>query len=168
MRRLLTAVIVLAALVAGCSSANRGNTGATSVAMTSSTGDPEAADAALILTMYDTISTAFQRNPDDGVRAIIDTQYPADIKDVDFARCVAAISPGAKTLPRDRRMHFAPQLSTVTADAGYTVNSDRVKGLRPQGRIYETDVVISDGKKPTVRSRHQVIFQGRAYQFSSC
>ena len=65
-------------------------------------------------------------------------------------------------------MHFAPQLSTVTADAGYTVTSDHVKALHPQGRIYVTEVVISDGTKPIVRSRHQVIFKGKAYQFASC
>ena len=96
MRRRLAAVTVLAVLVAGCSSTGRGTSGTPPAVTTSSVGDLEAADAALILTMYDSISTAFERNPDDGARAIISTQYPADSKDVDFARCVTAISPGRK------------------------------------------------------------------------
>ncbi len=31
-----------------------------------------------------------------------------------------------------------------------------------------TDVVINDGTKPTVHPRHQVILNGKAYQFSAC
>jgi hypothetical protein len=69
--------------------------------------------------MYDDISKAFERNADDGVRALIASQYPESIADVDFARCVTAILPGATTLPPTKRMHFTPNLATMTSDPGY-------------------------------------------------
>jgi len=142
-------------------SAPRGQGGSTAA-------DPKAADAALVLDMYDTINRAFQAHPDNGVRAVIAAQYPGDRADVDFARCVDAIVPGAKTLPRSKRLHFSPNVATMTPDPGYTLTSNRVRGLHPKGRIYVTEVTISDGTRPTVRERHQVVLSGRAYQFSSC
>ena len=53
-------------------------------------------------------------------------------------------------------------------DSGETWNPGRVKGLQPQGRIYVTDVTITYGGKPRVHQRHQVILDGKAYQFSAC
>ena len=130
--------------------------------------DPSSADAKLIITMYDDISRAFQRNPDDGVRAIIAAQDPQDRLDVDLARCIDAIMPGAKTLPRTKKVHFVPNVATITLDPGYTLTSDRVAGLHPRGRIYATDVTITDGGRPRVHERHQVVVDGKAYQFSAC
>ena len=118
--------------------------------------------------MYSDITSAFQRKPDDGVRALIAAQYPGDRADVDFARCVSAILPGAKTLPSSKKVHFDPNILTMTPDSGYQLTSFRVKGLHPKGRIYVTDVVITDGGRPTVRHRHQVVLDGKAYQFSTC
>jgi len=69
----------------------------------SATTDSPATEADLILTMHGDITSAFQRNPDDGVRALIGAQYPGDRADVDFARCVSVLLPGAKTLPSQRR-----------------------------------------------------------------
>jgi len=127
-----------------------------------------AADSALILTMYDTINRAFQRTADDGVRAIIAAQDRQDRGDVDFARCVSAILPGATTLPPSKKFHFTPNIATMQPDPGYSLTSNRVKGLHPQGRIYVTDVTITDGGTPRVSPRHQVILNGKAYQFSAC
>lgn len=127
-----------------------------------------AADAALVLDMYARITQAFSRNADDGVRALIASQYPGDLADVAFARCVDAILPGAKTLPRTKRMHFAPNILTMAPDPAYTLSSARVPHLHPRGRIYLTDVMVSDGGKPTVRERHQVVLNNRAYQFTAC
>ena len=118
--------------------------------------------------MYDDISRAFQRNPDDGVRAIIAAQDPQDRLDVDLARCIDAIMPGAKTLPRTKKVHFVPNVATMALDPGYTLTSDRVTGLHPRGRIYATDVTITDGGRPRVHERHQVVVDGKAYQFSAC
>jgi hypothetical protein len=118
--------------------------------------------------MYDTINRAFQRKPDDGVRAIIAAQDPEDRADVDFRRCVSVLSAGGTTLPASKRYHFTPNVATTQPDAGYTVTSSHVKGLHPKGRIYVTDVTITDGGKPRISSRHQVILDGKAYQFSSC
>lgn len=158
---MMVAAAAVVLLTAGCSSGD----GAKS---TQATTDTKAADATLILTMYDNITRTFQRNADDGVRAIIAAQYPGDLADVDFARCINAILPGAKTLPPSKKLHFVPNILTMTLDPGYTLTSDRVKGLHPKGRIYVTDVTITDGSKPAVHQRHQVIVDGRAYQFSSC
>ncbi|MEO6144741.1 MAG: hypothetical protein ABIP19_12245 [Dermatophilaceae bacterium] len=163
MRRIMAAAAVALMLTAGCSSADGGNSPAAPT-----TPDPQAADAKLILAMYADINAAFQRKPDDGVRAIIAAQYPEDLADVDFARCVSAISPGAKTLPKSKKMHFTPNILTTALDPGYKLTSDRVKGLHPKGRIYVTDVTITDGRKPAVHQRHQVILDGKAYQFSMC
>jgi hypothetical protein len=79
------------------------------------------------------------------VRATIAAQYPGDRADVDFARCVSALLPGAKTLPSSKKVHFAPNILTMTPDSGYKLTSHRVKGLHPKGRIYVTDVTITDG-----------------------
>ena len=156
-------------LTAGCSGATDGRTDPPAPpSAVETTADPTRADADLIVTMYDDINTAFQTNPDDGVRAMIAYQYPDDLADVDFARCVAAIEPGATTLPPTKKLHFNPNITTMSPDPGYTLTSDRVKGLHPQGRIYTTDVVINDGTKPTVHPRHQVILNCKAYQFSAC
>jgi len=132
-------------------------------------GPAAAADAVLIKGMYDTINRAFRRNPDDGVRALIAAQDPEDRADVDFARCVSAIQPGAKALPPNKWLSFTPRLTTMLPDSGYTVTSDRVKGLHPSGRIYLMEVAINgNGVRPTVRERHQVVVGGKAYQFSAC
>ena len=53
-------------------------------------------------------------------------------------------------------------------DQSFVLNSPRVTNLHPKGRIYVTDIVITDGGRPTVRSRHQVVLDGRAYQFTTC
>src|SRR6476646_6410322 len=93
MRRIsATAATLCLLLTAGCSSVTDeppNPTARTSAVETRA--DPTRADANLILTMYGDINTAFQTNPDDGVRAMIAYQYPDDLADVDFARCVAAI-----------------------------------------------------------------------------
>ena len=162
MRRVRVAAAAVALmLTAGCS--DGGNSPAAPT-----TTDPKAADAELIVSMYADINAAFQRKPDDGVRAIIAAQYPEDLADVDFARCVNAISPGAKTLPNSKKMHFTPNILTTALDPGYKLTSDRVTGLHPKGRIYVTDVTITDGRKPSVHQRHQVILDGKAYQLSMC
>ena len=164
MRRMTAAAVALVFVVTGCSSGDSG----THIPATATAADAQAADAQLVLTMYANINQTFQRNADDGVRAIIASQYPGDRADVDFARCVNAILPGAKTLPRSKRVHFLPNIPTMSPDPTYTVTSYRVKALHPQGRIYVTDVTITDGSKPTVHRRHQVILDGVAYQFSTC
>lgn len=102
------------------------------------------------------------------MRAIIAAQDPQDRLDVDLARCIDAIMPGAKTLPRTKKVHFVLSVATMTLDPGYTLTSDRVTGLHPRGRIYVTDVTITDGGRPRVRERHQVVLDGKAYQFSAC
>ena len=51
---------------------------------------------------------------------------------------------------------------TMALDPGYPLTSDRVTGWHPRGRIYATDVTITDGGRPRVRERHQVVFDGRA------
>jgi hypothetical protein len=167
----IAALAICLILTAGCSGTTDRRIGSTTAVPPSAVGtsaDPTRADADLILTMYDDINTAFQANPDDGVRAIIASQYPDDLADVDFARCVAAIEPGATTLPPTKKLHFDPNITTMSPDPEYIVTSDRVKNLHPQGRIYATDIAINDGTKPTVHQRHQVILNGRAYQFSAC
>jgi hypothetical protein len=83
-------------------------------------------------------------------------------------RCRRAVEPGATTLPPTKKLHFNPNIATISPAPGYTLTSDRVKGLHPQGRIYATDIAINDGTKPIVHQRHQVILDGRAYQFSAC
>ena len=168
MRRLMVAVALVPLLATACSSAGRPNNSTASTASRSSATGSKAADADLILTMYSDITSAFQSKPDDGVRAIIAAQYPGDRADVDFARCVSALLPGAKTLPSSKKVHFFPNILTMTPDSGYTLTSYRVKGLHPKGRIYVTDVTITDGGRPTVRKRHQVVLDGKAYQFSIC
>ena len=170
-RNYLAALAICLLLTAGCGGATDGQTNSTTAVPPSAvdtSADPTRADADLILTMYDDINKAFQANPDDGVRAIIASQYPDDLADVDFARCVAAIEPGATTLPPTKKLHFEPNITTMTPDPEYTVTSDHVKNLHPQGRIYETDIAINDGTKPTVHQRHQVILDGKVYQFSAC
>ncbi|MEO7119385.1 MAG: hypothetical protein ABIZ34_10480 [Candidatus Limnocylindrales bacterium] len=166
----MTVALVGTLGLAGCSSGSDGKGAAvtTKANSTAPTTDPKAADAALILTMYAEINRAFQRNPDDGVRAIVAAQYPADSADVDFDRCVNTFLPGAKTLPPTKKFHFRPNVATMRLDAGYTVTSNYVTGLHPKGRIYATDVTINDGGRPSVHERHQTILDGRAYQFSSC
>jgi len=168
MKRLMVAVALVPLLATACSSgAGPNNSTATGVSRSSATGS-KATDADLILTMYSDITSAFQRKPDDGVRALIAAQYPGDRADVDFARCVSALLPGAKTLPSSKKVHFDPNILTMTPDSGYKLTSYRVKGLHPKGRIYVTDVMITDGGRPTVRQRHQVVLDGKAYQFSTC
>ena len=163
MRRMMVVAALVALLTAACSS-GAGGQGSSA----STTTDQKAADVALILTMYQDINQAFQYKPDDGIRAVIAAQYPGDRADVDFARCLNAIAPGAKTLPSSKRIHMVPNVLTTTLDSGYTLTSNRVKGLHPRGRIYVTDVTITDGGKPGVHQRHQVVLDGTAYQFSSC
>jgi hypothetical protein len=162
--------LVLALVTAACTGGGHGGKSTTTPtsAAPSRTADPQAADARLILTMYDNINRAFQRNPDDGVRAIIAAQDPEDRVDVDFARCVNAIIPGAKTLPASKKLRFVPNIATMTPDSGYVLTSNRVTGLHPKGRVYVTDVTITEGKRPVVRARHQVVLDGKAYQFSQC
>ncbi|MCW2598305.1 MAG: hypothetical protein JWM02_134 [Frankiales bacterium] len=175
MRR--TAVVVALAVVvtvtAGCS--GTGGTSTTAAPRTSpepmSAGPHtalQAADAALIASMYSTITRAFALTPDDGVRAVVAAQYPGDRRAVSFARCVNAILPGAKTLPSSKRFDFVPNLATMTPDPGYTLPSRGVSILRPKGRIYVTDVTTIAGGRSTVHQRHQVVRDGKAYQFSSC
>jgi hypothetical protein len=178
---MMAAVSVLAVVATACTSGHAGKKTApassagqsadTSTAAESadpSTAAATAADTDLILTMYDTINQAFQRKPDDGVRAIIAAQDPEDRADVDFRRCVSLLAAGGKTLPASKKYHFTPNVRTTQPDPEYTVTSAHVKGLRPKGRIYVTDVTITDGGKARVSSRHQVILNGKAYQFSSC
>ena len=166
MRRMMAAAVALVFVTTGCSSGGNGNAAASTAAAKAAAA--KAADTELIVAMYDSINEAFQRKADDGVRAVIAAQYPGDLADVSFARCVGAILPGATTLPPTKRMHYTPNVLTTSLDSGYTVNSGRVKGLHPQGRIYVTDVTITDGGKPRVHQRHQVILDGKAYQFSTC
>jgi hypothetical protein len=163
MRRMMVVAVLVALSTAACSSGD-GSQGSSA----STTSEQKAADVALILTMYHDINQAFQYKPDDGIRAVIAAQYPGDRADVDFARCLNAIAPGAKTLPSSKRIHMVPNVLTTTLDSGYTLTSNRVKGLHPRGRIYVTDVTITDGGKPRVHQRHQVVLDGTAYQFSSC
>jgi hypothetical protein len=160
---MMVAASMVVLLTAACGSGDSGE-----VSSASTTKDQKAADVALILTMYHDINQAFQRKPDDGIRAVIAAQYPEDRADVDFARCINAIAPGAKTLPLSKRIHMVPNVLTTTLDSEYTLTSNRVKGLRPRGRIYVTDVTMTDGGKPTVHQRHQVVLDGKAYQFSTC
>jgi len=157
------AAALVALLTAACGSGDGGKGSSAST-----TTAQKAADVALILTMYQDFNQAFQRKPDDGIRAVIAAQYPEDRADVDFARCINAIVPGAKTLPYSKRIHMVPNVLTTTLDSGYTLTSNRVKGLHPRGRIYVTDVTITDGGKPRVHQRHQVVLDGKAYQFSTC
>lgn len=51
----------------------------------------------------------------------------------------------------------------MALDPGYPLTSDRVIGLHPSGRIYSTD-----GGRPRVHERHQVVLDGKAYQLSAC
>lgn len=118
--------------------------------------------------MYTNINRAFRIDPNTGVRTLIATQYPADRADVDFARCVNALAPHAKSLPRSLVLHFDPNLAKTTLDPTYTLTSGRVSNLHPEGRIYETQVTITLGTQKSVHSRHQVVLDGNAYQFSSC
>ncbi len=170
MRRFTVATMVALALITtGCTHpAGDGDGDAGTPSVDSTTADQSAADADLILTMYADINQAFQINPDDGVRAIISSQYPGDLADVDFKRCVNAILPGATTLPATKKLHFVPNIATLTPDPAYILTSDKVKGLQPEGRIYVADIEMNDGGTPTVRQRHQVILNGVAYQFSKC
>ena len=109
--------VVLGLLVAGCSGRTpapktAGGAGVVPTrpgAVAPARIDPSSADAELIITMYDDISRAFQRNPDDGVRAIIAAQDPQDRLDVDLARCIDAVLPGAAAVahaeePASRRL----------------------------------------------------------------
>jgi hypothetical protein len=173
----IAGAFLLVVLVAGCSGSGKpaadkspGPTpaGTTSVLATPAPTSHQAADSELILTMYADINQAFQRKPDDGIRALIASQYPGDSADVDFARCINAIVPGAKTLPASKRLTISPNIASLTEDPGYTVNSDKVKNLHPRGRIYSTVLTITDGTKPVTRERHQVVLDGKAYQFSAC
>ena len=177
----MAAAAVVAVLTAACSSGDGGKSTTTTTvprsagsattvprSAASATTDTQAADGALILAMYNDINRAFQRNPDEGVRAIIAAQYPEDRADVDFARCINAIVPGAKTLPPSKKLRFVPNIATMTPDSAYTLTSDRVKGLHPKGRIYVTGVTITQGGRSAVRERHQVVLDGKAYQVSKC
>lgn len=171
MRRHLALAVAVTLSMAACTSHGTGSSApaATNTGTTASqVVNPNAQDADLILTMYADITEAFQRKPDDGVRAIIAAQYPGDSADVDFARCVNALAPGAKTLPSSKKLRFAPKIATMAAEPGYTVTSGRVKKLHPKGRIYVTEVTITEGTKQSVHERHQVILNGKAYQFSAC
>lgn len=163
MRRMMVVAALVALVTAACSSGD-GSRGSSA----STTTDQKVADVALILTMYHDINQAFQHKPDDGIRAVIASQYPEDRADVDFTRCLNTIAPGAKTLPSSKRIHMVPNVLTTTLDPGYTLTSNRVKGLHPRGRIYVTDVTMTDGGRPTVHQRHQVVLDGKAYQFSTC
>jgi hypothetical protein len=163
MRRMMVVAALVVLLTAACSSGDGGQGSSAST-----TTDQKAADVALILTMYHDINQAFPYKPDDGIRAVIAAQYPGDRADVDFARCLNAIVPGAKTLPSSKRIHMVPNVLTTTLDSGYTLTSNRVKGLHPRGRIYVTNVTMTDGGRPTVHQRHQVVLDGKAYQFPSC
>jgi hypothetical protein len=169
-RRLMVAAAMVALALTACTSGHAAKKASQTAQLSAapSTADNLAADSALILAMYDTINRAFQRKPDDGVGAIIAAQDPEDRADVDLRRCVSLLSAGGKTLPVSRKYHFTPNIATTQLDAGYTVTSSHVRGLHPKGRIYVTDVTITDGGKPRVSSRHQVILDGKAYQFSSC
>lgn len=44
-----------------------------------------------------------------------------------------------------RTAPFVTNILTMTPDSGYMLTSYRVKGLHPKGRIYVTDVPITDG-----------------------
>jgi hypothetical protein len=128
----------------------------------------QAADTRLIVAMYTNINRAFTVEPNAGLRALLATQYPGDRSDVSFGRCVNVLAPHAKVLPRTTTVRFQPRVTTITADPSYTVTSGRVQNLHPKGRIYETLITISVGRQVSVHSRHQVILDGKAYQFSAC
>jgi hypothetical protein len=175
MRRVVVTLLALA-LVTGCSAADASPQRSDGTrAVDAAT---QKADAALILTMYADINSAFAQSPSAGVAALIATQYPGDLADVDPVRCLSALavatsatpSPGATTAakPTLRRMTYTPRIATMAADPTFELTSTRVKGLHPRGRVYVTDIVMTDGGKPTIRSRHQVVLDGRAYQFTSC
>jgi hypothetical protein len=195
--RWIVGTVLVAVLVAGCGS---GDVGPRAV----DTGQPvdaalQKSDAALILTMYADVNAAFARSPSAGVAALIATQYPGDLADVDPVRCMAALStataatPSPSTSrsrqptkaarsaapkasatapttsgPMHKRMTYTPRILTLAADPTFQLTSDRVRDLHPRGRVYVTDIVITDGGRPTIRTRHQVVLDGRAYQFTSC
>jgi hypothetical protein len=178
MRRVVV-VLVAAAMLAGCSAV--GASPQPSASSTTADTATQKADAALILTMYADINAAFARSPSDGLTALIATQYPGDLADVDLARCLSALatsptaspSPGATKAttpakPTLKRLTYTPRIQSIEADPTFVLNSARVTNLHPKGRIYVTDIVITDGGRPTVRSRHQVVLDGRAYQFTTC
>jgi hypothetical protein len=128
-----------------------------------------AADSALIAGMYAQINRDFRQDPNLGVRAVIAAQYPEAAGDVDYARCVNAISPRAKTLPRGTVISFVPDLATMTPDPSFRVVTRAGKQLQPKGRIYSTVVAIAGtGVRPGNHDRHQVVLDGKVYQFSSC
>ncbi len=178
MRRLIAATLAITCLAAGCTSASAGKTTSASstpvstpaptTAPVASGAEVPAGDVALIFAMYRKVSQAFRRNPDDGVREVIATQYPGDRADVGFARCINAIAPGAKTVPRSMSVSFAPKAKSTTPDPGYTVNSAHAHNLHPAGRIYTTEVTITQSGRASVHIRHQVVLNGKAYQFSAC
>ncbi len=181
MPRLIAAALALMFLAAGCTSASNGasTSPTTQVSTPAAPTTPPATtrpgsaqvrpgDVALIFAMYRRVSHAFHRNPDEGVRAVIATQYPGDRADVGFARCVNAIAPGAKTVPRSKSVTFVPKAKTTTPDPGYTVNSAHVHNLHLAGRVYTTEVTITQSGRASVHLRHQVVLNGKAYQFSAC
>ena len=128
-----------------------------------------AADAALIAGMYARINIAFRQDPNLGVREIIAAEYPETTVDVDFARCVNALAPRAKTLPKGMVLEFTPKMQTMAPALNYQVTTVQGKKVQPRGRVYSTVVSIAGtGIRPGDRDRHQVVLDGKAYQFSSC
>jgi hypothetical protein len=183
---LITPVLLLAACTASTSSGAVGGTSApaSSVSPFASAGrlgpsGPSApsrptraqlaADAALIAGMYARINVAFRQDPNRGVREIVAAEYPDTTDDVDFTRCVHAIAPRAKVLPAGMILEFTPKMQTMAPDPGYQVTTLKGKQIRPRGRVYSTVVVIAgNGIRPGEHDRHQVVLDGKVYQFSSC
>ncbi|HET7474568.1 MAG TPA: hypothetical protein VFJ97_00920 [Dermatophilaceae bacterium] len=181
-RRLLPVLTLVVALsgAAACSSASSAGspssaTPSVSAPAASARSTPQretpatAADRKLIAAMYARINAAFRKDPNAGVRAVIAAQYPGAASEVDFARCVNAIRPGAKELPKGVAISFTPNIKTTVLEPGYTITLRRGGLLHPEGRIYSTMVAISGtGIRAANHQRHQVVRNGTAYQFSSC
>jgi hypothetical protein len=92
------------------------------------------------------------------VREIIAAEYPETKEDVDFARCVNAIAPRAKTRPKGMNLEFTPKMQTMTPDPGYQVTTLKGKRIHPRGRVYSTVLAVAGNViRPGNHDRHQVI-----------
>lgn len=125
-------------------------------------------DRALIRALYAQLSRAFAQGTVAGVRAIIATQYPGDRGDVSLSRCTATIKALSGRPSNSTTLSFAPDVATSVPDPTYVLTSGRVHALHPKGRIYATQISITQGNRTSVHKRHQVVLNHRAYQFTAC
>ena len=143
--------------------------GATATSQATVSPAQQAADRFLIQVMYDKINNAFARDPNQGLRAVIASQYPDDREDVDLTRCARALVPGATSLPPHFDLSFTPHWDSMEPDPGYQVTTFSGRQIQPRGRIYATLVGIAgNGVRPGDHQRHEVVLDGQAYQFTSC